>query len=70
MPALLAPLEEARENLRVIRQTMERSTQYSTLSGLSGVLIGLTAIAGVFATNKILQRAFIGGEHAGDGSQQ
>ena len=37
MPALLAPLEEARENLRVIRQTMERSTKYSTLSGLSGV---------------------------------
>jgi multisubunit Na+/H+ antiporter MnhG subunit len=57
MPALLAPLDEARENLRVIRQTMERSTQYSTLSGLSGVLIGLTAIVGVFATNEILRRA-------------
>ena len=57
MPALLAPLDEARENLRVIRQTMERSTQYSTLSGLSGVLIGLTAIIGVFVTSEILQRA-------------
>ena len=48
MPALLAPLDEARENLRVIRQTMERSTKYSTLSGLSGVLIGLAAIVGVW----------------------
>jgi hypothetical protein len=51
MPLLTVPLEEARENLRVIRQTMERSTKYSTLSGLSGVLIGLAAIAGVLATN-------------------
>ncbi len=51
MPTLMAPLDEAREHLRVIRQTMERSTQYSTLSGLSGVLIGLVAIAGVLATS-------------------
>ena len=50
MPVLSAPLEEARENLRVIRQVMERSTRYSTLSGLSGVLVGLTAILGVLAT--------------------
>ena len=50
MPTLLAPLDEAREHLRVIRQTMDRSTKYSTLSGLSGVLIGLTAIAGVAVT--------------------
>ena len=54
MPALLAPLDEARENLRVIRQTMERSTKYSTLSGLSGVLIGLTAIAGVLVTRRLI----------------
>ncbi len=57
MPALLAPLEEARENLRVIRQTMERSTKYSTLSGLSGVLIGLTAIASVLVTSHVLGTA-------------
>ncbi len=50
MPPLLAPLEEARENLRVIRQTMERSTKYSTLSGLSGVLVGCVAIVGVWLT--------------------
>lgn len=54
MPVLTAPLEEARENLRVIRQTMERSTKYSTLSGLSGVLIGLTAIVGVLVTAGII----------------
>lgn len=54
MPTLTAPLEEARENLRVIRQTMERSTKYSTLSGLSGVLIGLVAVAGVAATHWLI----------------
>ncbi|MCJ1413651.1 hypothetical protein MMC19_007773 [Ptychographa xylographoides] len=54
MPALIAPLEEARENLRVIRQTMERSTKYSTLSGLSGVLIGLAAIVSVILTSRVL----------------
>ncbi len=56
MPVLTAPLEEARENLRVIRQTMERSTKYSTLSGLSGVLIGLTAIVGVLVTHVLIAR--------------
>ncbi len=54
MPTLIAPLDEAREHLRVIRQTMDRSTKYSTLSGLSGVLIGLTAIAGVAVTAGII----------------
>ena len=54
MSTLSAPLEEARENLRVIRQTMERSTKYSTLSGLSGVSVGLVAIAGVAATQHIM----------------
>jgi hypothetical protein len=57
MPVLTAPLEEARENLRVIRQTMERSTKYSTLSGLSGVLIGLTAVTGVVISQVSLARA-------------
>ena len=38
--------DEAQEHLRVIRQTMERSTKHSTLSGLSGVLVGLFALAG------------------------
>jgi hypothetical protein len=51
MSVLTASLDEARENLRIIRQTMERSTKYSTLSGLSGILIGLVAIAGVLLNN-------------------
>ena len=54
MPTLTAPLDEAREHLRVIRQTMERSTKYSTLSGLSGVLIGLTAIVGVLISRRMI----------------
>jgi hypothetical protein len=40
------PVQEAQENLRVIRDLMERSTKYSTFSGLSGVLAGLVAITG------------------------
>jgi hypothetical protein len=37
---------QAQENLRVIRELMERSTKYSTFSGLSGVLAGLISVAG------------------------
>jgi hypothetical protein len=40
------PVREAEENLRIIRDLMERSTKYSTFSGLSGVLAGLVSIAG------------------------
>ncbi|MFM7320200.1 MAG: hypothetical protein ACKO5K_01580 [Armatimonadota bacterium] len=36
---------EAEENLRLIRSAMERSTRHSTLSGLSGVLAGILALA-------------------------
>ena len=36
---------------------MERSTKYSTLSGLSGVLIGLTAIIGVLISQRIIMAA-------------
>ena len=54
MPTLMAPIDEAREHLRVIRQTMERSTKYSTLSGLSGVLIGMVAIVGVWLTHSVM----------------
>jgi hypothetical protein len=46
-------LREAREDLRVIRQVMERSTRYSTLSGLSGVLVGLVAVMGAFVTRAL-----------------
>src|SRR5437763_16540323 len=40
------PVHEAEENLRVIRDLMERSTRYSTFSGLSGVCAGLVSILG------------------------
>lgn len=40
------PVREAEENLRIIRDLMERSTRYSTFSGLSGVFAGLVSIAG------------------------
>lgn len=44
---------EAEEHLRVIRQAMERSTRHSTLSGLSGVVVGLLALAGCFLTQAV-----------------
>jgi hypothetical protein len=40
------PVRQAEENLRVIRELMERSTRYSTFSGFSGVCAGLVSIAG------------------------
>ena len=59
MSVMSASLDEARENLRIIRQTMERSTKYSTLSGLSGILIGLVAIAGVLLTRTMLTKEWL-----------
>jgi hypothetical protein len=44
----ITSFDEAQENLRLIRQTMERSTKYSTLSGLSGVVAGAIALVGAF----------------------
>jgi hypothetical protein len=46
---------EAEEHLRVIRQAMERSTRHSTLSGLSGVVVGLLALAGCAVTSTLLK---------------
>jgi hypothetical protein len=46
-------LGEAQENLRLIRQTMERSTKYSTLSGLSGVVAGAIALIGAFLQDEM-----------------
>lgn len=57
MPALSSTteehprLEEARANLRHIREIMERTTRHSTLSGRSGLLVGLWAVLGVAATH-------------------
>lgn len=41
---------EAEENLRVIRDLMERSTKFSTFSGLSGICAGVASIVGCIAT--------------------
>ena len=46
---------EAEENLRVIRELMERSTRHSTFSGLSGVLAGTASIVGCLVTRALLQ---------------
>ncbi len=48
---------EAEEHLRVIRQAMERSTKHSTLSGLSGVIVGLLALAGCALTQTVVKDA-------------
>jgi hypothetical protein len=47
---------EAEEHLRVIRQAMERSTRHSTLSGLSGVVVGLLALAGCLLTQTVVKQ--------------
>ncbi|MHC4718014.1 MAG: hypothetical protein ACYS5V_13660 [Planctomycetota bacterium] len=41
--------ERASEQLAAIRELMERPVKYSTQSGLSGIIAGLAALAGVFA---------------------
>jgi len=41
--------ERAAEELKVIRRLMERPVRYSTMSGLSGILAGCAALAGVAA---------------------
>lgn len=52
-----ASVGEAREHLRVIRQAMERSTKYSTLSGLSGVAVGIIALGGCLLTRYVVKEA-------------
>jgi hypothetical protein len=41
--------DKAAQELKVIRQLMERPVRYSTMSGLSGILAGLAAFAGLAA---------------------
>lgn len=49
-------MEKQLEDLRAIREMMEKSSKFLSLSGLSGVLAGITAIAGAaFAYFYLLQ---------------
>jgi hypothetical protein len=41
--------DKAAQELKVIRQLMERPVRYSTMSGLSGILAGLAALGGLAA---------------------
>jgi len=52
--------ERAVEELKVIRQLMERPIRYSTMSGLSGVLAGCVALAGLFADAMVCSAFGIG----------
>ena len=54
-PSPRPQVQEAYENLRMIRQMMERSTKHSSLSGFSGIIVGLWAIIGVAVTRLAVQ---------------
>ena len=49
-------LDRATEELKVIRQLMERPIRFSTMSGLSAILAGLAALAGLVADWQIFLR--------------
>jgi len=49
--------EKAEENLKVIRDLMERPVRYSTQSGLAGIIAGASAICGLVADIWVWNRA-------------
>ena len=49
-------LDKATEELKVIRQLMERPIRFSTMSGLSAILAGLAALGGLVADWRIFLR--------------
>ncbi len=50
------------EDIRAIKRIMEESTRFLTISGLSGVFMGLTAIAGAIAAKMIIPASMITGK--------
>lgn len=48
--------QRAADELKVIRQLMERPIRYSTMSGASAILAGLAALAGAITSQYISQR--------------
>ena len=49
--------KKAGEQLKVIRQLMERPVRYSTQSGLSGILAGLATLVGIFIDQYVCEAA-------------
>lgn len=49
-PVLLS--DRASENLRFIRETMERSTHFTAVPGYGGVLMGVTAVAAAYIASQ------------------
>ncbi len=47
--------EQYADEIKAIRQMMEHSSRFLSLSGLSGILIGIYALAGAFLANSIMQ---------------
>ena len=43
------------EDLKNIRSMMEKSTKFLSLSGLSGIFAGLTALVGAFLANRLIE---------------
>lgn len=60
--------QEATEHLRLIRQTIERSQQHSTLSGISGIAAGVIVLIAAVVAERVIgdpsqpgrQGAFVG----------
>lgn len=50
--------KEQKENLQHIKQMMERSSRFISLSGLSGVSAGVCALIGAFFANKVINRSY------------
>ena len=59
IPAPPVSMDGAADNLRFIRDTMERAAAFTAVPGWGGVVIGATAlIAGLFAAGMPLERQF------------
>src|SRR5438552_8737568 len=43
--------DRAADNLKFIRETMERSTHFTAVPGYGGMLMGVTAVAAAFIAN-------------------
>ena len=51
------------EDLKNIRNMMEKSTKFLSLSGLSGIFAGLTALAGAYVAQRLISDFMNKGQH-------